>query len=295
MMAARTGVSRIVRAVTASAHRAPRFMASTRVTTGAVIATNLSNGLGSVSQLGAPTRGFHAGVLAASANSSGGGAGGAKAEPAAGFITQNMVYGALAASTLFAVASMVATNNKKDKKEQSAPQAESAAEDVVAEGTPEAGEAETATTEAAAAATAPTTTAAAAAAAANVEAPEAQPVMTAKEVATAHRRQVKAAEKRLRQEKLAAAEKAAKNMYVFGFVRACVCVNQRPRSPAMALTMGVYACVCCRDYRFTLEEVRADHGEEVWVTLKDTRGVYNVSYADKHPHRTTTQHNTPRC
>lgn len=221
MMAARTGVSRVVRAVTASAHRVPRFMASTRVTTGAVIATNLSNGLGSASQLGAATRGFHAGVLAAAANSSGGGAGGAKAEPAAGFITQNMVYGALAASTLFAVASMVATNNKKDKKEQSAPQAESAAEDVVAEGTPEAGEAETTTTEAAAAATAPTTTAAAAAAA-DVETPEAQPVMTAKEVATAHRRQVKAAEKRLRKEKLAAAEKAAKNMYVFGFVRVCV-------------------------------------------------------------------------
>ena len=57
----------------------------------------------------------------------------------------------------------------------------------------------------------------------------------------------------------------------------------------MALTMGGNACVCCRDYRFTLEEVRADHGEEVWVTLKDTRGVYNVSYANKQPHRTTTR------
>ena len=30
---------------------------------------------------------------------------------------------------------------------------------------------------------------------------------------------------------------------------------------------------------FTLEEVRADHGDEVWVVLSDTRGVYNVTYA----------------
>lgn len=28
---------------------------------------------------------------------------------------------------------------------------------------------------------------------------------------------------------------------------------------------------------FTLEEVRADHGDEVWVVLSDTRGVYNVT------------------
>jgi len=29
---------------------------------------------------------------------------------------------------------------------------------------------------------------------------------------------------------------------------------------------------------FTLDEVRADHGDETWVVLSDTGGVYNVSY-----------------